>query len=848
MPVDPYRLPREICPSRYRLAIEPSLTDSTFRGTVSIHCEATAAVDQIVLNTNDLTLERVVVDGEPRPYEIDTELERLIIDQRVESGPLTIDIVFTGVLNDKLRGLYRSTYVDDNGQTQVIACTQMQPTDCRRAFPCFDEPDFKAIFEITLVVDDGVLAIANEAEASRTRDGQGRWIVSFEPTIPMSTYLVAIVVGRLEATPAIDVDGVPLRIVHVPGKGHLTGFALEIGQFALSWFRRYYGIDYPGGKIDMVALPDFAAGAMENLGCITYRESLLLIDLEASTQQEQQSVADVVAHELAHMWFGDLVTMRWWNGIWLNEAFATFMEVLAVDAFRPEWQRWTSFSLERSDAFETDSLTSTRTVEYPVLAPDDCEGMFDVLTYQKGCALLRMLQQYLGEERFQAGVNHYLRHHSYGNTETEDLWDAIETVTVGDGGLEPVRQLMDSWIWQPGFPLISASLRRSRLVLRQERFGFDPEQTDQTTYMTPIAVDVGGRLQYVLIDGQERVLEIGSAADDDTVVLVNAEGSGFVRIHYDDNLRVRLTATAIQQLTTIERYNLVDDAGAAFTAGRLSAADLLDFLYQFTAETELALWQIIGIYLRRLDRVVELQAQPTFQERVRRLLEPALDRLGWQPSPGESELDSKLRAQLVVLNAVIGHDTGSIEHCQALLDGAADDADPEMLAAATTVVATYGDEATFDRFVERFGAATTPQESLRNLYALAEFDDAALIQRAADFAFSSQVRAQNAPFLLGRCIANRRHGAVAWNIVRRHWQQANDTFPASSIIRMTDAVKFLNDPQVVADVQAFFGEHDIPQAAKGLQQVLERQRVNADVRRRESVDFSAALRQPTPGR
>ncbi len=243
-----------------------------------------------------------------------------------------------------------------------------------------------------------------------------------------------------------------------PGKGNLTEFALEIGAFSLRWYQNYYGIPYPSDKVDMLALPDFAAGAMENLGCITYRETLLLADPKTATQFELQNLADVVAHEIAHMWFGDLVTMRWWNGIWLNEAFATFMEIACCDAFRPDWQRWTTFSLERSAAFETDSLASTRTVEFPVEAPEDCDGMFDVLTYQKGGSLLRMLEQYLGVEEFRQGISLYLKTHAYANTETGDLWDAIEKANP----TVPVRELMDSWIWQAGYPLISARSGRSR--------------------------------------------------------------------------------------------------------------------------------------------------------------------------------------------------------------------------------------------------------------------------------------------------------------------------------------------------------------------------------------------------
>ena len=275
--------------------------------------------------------------------------DRLVVTPAapIAAGTSTLAIEFAGILNDKLRGFYRSTYVDEDGVEQVIATTQMQATDCRRAFPCWDEPEFKAVFGVTLEVEAGLTAISNGPETDR-RDVDGRTVIRFADTMVMSSYLVAFVVGRLETTEPIDVNGIPLRIVHVPGKGHLTEFGLDVGAFSLRWFEEYYGIKYPSDKVDLVALPDFAAGAMENLGCITFRENLLLLDPATSTQNEREAVADVVSHELAHMWFGDLVTMRWWNGIWLNEAFATFMEIAACDAYRPDWDRWTSFGLERT--------------------------------------------------------------------------------------------------------------------------------------------------------------------------------------------------------------------------------------------------------------------------------------------------------------------------------------------------------------------------------------------------------------------------------------------------------------------------------------------------------------------
>ncbi len=417
--------------------------------------------------------------------------------------------------------------------------------------------------------------------------------------------------------------------MHVPGKGHLTEFGLDVGAFSLRWFEEYYGIKYPSDKVDLVALPDFSAGAMENLGCITFRENLLLLDPATSTQNEREVVADVVSHELAHMWFGDLVTMRWWNGIWLNEAFATFMEIAACDAYRPDWERWTSFGLERTVAFETDSLASTRPVEFEVRSPADCEGMFDVLTYQKGGALLRMLEQYLGVDRFRAGVSHYLRTHSYANTETNDLWDAIEA-TSG----EPVRRIMDSWIWQPGYPIVSASLDRHRRRLagavavpaavplrRPDELGraTSPSGRSRCTSATAAsprrccstAPRSPRRSRSPIPTGRSSSTPAATASTASTTPTSCATGS---------------TREVLASMTTLERYNLVDDAWSSTLAGRLSAVELLEFLDGFRDEPDHAVWQAMAIALRGLGRIVDEDATEAFQARVRSLVVPALER------------------------------------------------------------------------------------------------------------------------------------------------------------------------------------------------------------------------------
>ena len=838
---DPYRLPRSAVPVRYDVELAPDLAAATFEGRVEIHVDVVEPIEDLVLNAIELDVSEVRVDGSDVQWHLEPDTERLVVSPvgGLQPGRVVLVVSFSGVLNDMLRGFYRSTYRDDDGTERVIATTQMQATDCRRAFPCWDEPDFKAVFAITLVIDPELLAVSNTAEVERIERPGGKVAIRFADTMVMSTYLVAFVVGPLEATDAVDVDGVPLRIVHVPGKANLTGFGLDIGAFALRWFQDFYGIDYPGDKVDLLALPDFAAGAMENLGCITFRESLLLVDPTTSTMSEQMLVADVVAHELAHMWFGDLVTMRWWNGIWLNEAFATFMEIAACDAYRPDWGRWTLFGLERSAALETDSLESTRPVEYEVRSPQDCEGMFDVLTYQKGGSLLRMLEQYLTPERFREGVSHYLRKHSYGNTETNDLWDAIES-TSG----EPVRRMMDSWIWQPGYPLVSATLDGDRLILRQRRFAFDERTLDEdvtpTTWLAPVHVRAGTQVAVVLLDGDEATVTLDDPA---APVVVNVGGHGFFRVAYDDELRTRISGEVLDSLDTLERYNLVDDAWNEVVAGRLAAADLLTFLEGFGGERELAVWQAVVLALRNLGRLLDDDTYPQFQVRVRTLLTPVVAELG-DPVEGEDDLRAKLRGLLFGALAIQGDDAEAQARAAELYEresAKSGSVDPELVAAATSVVAATGDGDVYDRLLTRYREATTPQDQLRHLFALAEFDDESLVHRTCELAMSDEVKTQNAPYLLRSCIANRRHGPAAWTFVRQHWDAANASFPSNSIVRMVDSVKMLTEERVAADVQAFFAEHPIEQAAKTLDQILERQRVNVAVRSREQERFGSSL-------
>jgi len=835
---DRYRLPRTVVPTRYDLVLEPDLGSATFSGSVEIEIDVHERVDEIVVNALDLAIDhatvRTEVGAEIAVTDVahDGELQRatLALAAPVEPGAWLLTMSFRGELNDQLHGFYRSTYTDDDG-THTIATTQFEAADARRAFPCWDEPDLKAVFGVTLVVPEGVVALSNGPEIDRAPNGDGRVRVRFADTMSMSTYLVAFVVGRLEITDPIDVDGVPLRLVHLPGKGHLARFALEAGEFSLRFFTEYYGIPYPDRKVDFVAIPDFAQGAMENTGLITYRESLLLVDPEHATQPELENIADVVAHELAHQWFGNLVTMRWWNGIWLNEAFATFMALVTVDAWRPDWEQWNTFARGATAAKEVDALRSTRAIEYPVHSPDDASGMFDVLTYQKGAAILRMLEQYLGAERFREGIRLYLARHAYGNTETHDLWHAIEEASG-----EPVRRIMDQWIWQGGYPLVTASPSADGVRLDQRRFLADGG-SDHAVWDVPLRVrSLDGDEASVLVPADGTV----SAEAADAAVVVNAGASSFVRVRYERGLLERLTAR-LPEISPLERYGLVDDHWAAVTSGAAPASEFVLAASRYGDEDDLAVWQILLTGLGWCDRFLEGEPRERFRAFVRHLVAPAMDRLGWEADADEPDRIRALRGALLQGLGVLGADPNAEAAAREFEAEAraGKPVDASLAAAAVNVVAANGDAADYERYWTAYRESPTPQEQYRYLFALPLFRDPALFDRTLEATFGDDIRSQDAPFVFAYSLINRDLGERAWDTLRARWNEAEERFPAQLTIRMAEGVRYLTLPEQVDEARAFFAEHPIPQSSKMLEQMLERQRVAAALRQRATPDLEA---------
>jgi puromycin-sensitive aminopeptidase len=839
-----YRLPTTVLPTAYRLTLVPDLGAASFTGEVEIEVSVGVPTDRIVLNAAELEITAADVVGSgggdpvaPTSVDLDPTEERvaLTLPSALPTGPATLRFAFTGILNDKLRGFYRSTFTGEDGAEHVIATTQMESTDARRAFPCFDEPSFKATFEITLVVDDHLAAYSNSHILEETPEADGRKRVHFAPTMVMSTYLVAFVVGPLEHTDPVDVDGVPLRIAHPLGKGHLCEFALEVGAHALRFFTEYFGIPYPGDKVDMVAIPDFAAGAMENLGCITYRETALLVDPATAARVELERVADVICHEMAHMWFGDLVTMKWWNGIWLNEAFATFMEVLAVDAFRPEWQRWVSFGVEREAALAVDGLHATRPVEFPVGRPEEAEGMFDVLTYQKGGSVLRMLEQFIGPDVFREGIHDYLVTHSYGNTETKDLWDALERSSG-----RPVARIMDTWIDQGGYPLVSVG---SDGTLSQQPFCYSgaPGGAIGSRWQVPVlhrSLDTpeGWSDALLLTEASE---EVGGAGD----LVVNAGGSGYYRVAYSAE-RVAHLAGRLGDLAPLERYNLVSDTWAATLAGHARVADLLALAKALveSGEGDPSVWSVVVGAIGLFDRIVPDEGRPTLAAAVRTLLGPLGERLGWERSETDDERTPSLRSAVLRTLGTIGADPGV--RAEAAARFAARGTAPlhgDIASAVLDIVATEGGVDEYEACLATYRSATTPQDEARYLDALASFVDPDLAARTFELAMT-EVRSQDAPYLIRLLLAKRETGPATWERIVAAWDEFPQKFPSNTLPRMLDGVRGLcAPPELAAEVTRFVTEHPLAAGGRTVEQILERLAMSVAFAGREGPGLAATL-------
>jgi puromycin-sensitive aminopeptidase len=824
-----------VVPSAYRLRLEPDLANATFRGTAEIDLEVTEATQAIVLNAAALELDAPTLRGDrgdsTGAVTVDAELERatLTFGGPVDPGHYVLAIGFTGVLNDELRGFYRSTFTGADGTLHTIATTQFEATDARRAFPCFDEPALKATFDVTLVVPSDLGAYSNARIVADATLADGRREVTFARTMKMSTYLVAFVVGPFESTPPIDVDGVPLAVVYPPGKGHLAAFALDIGAFSLRFFKEYFGVAYPGDKVDLVGVPDFAYGAMENLGCVTFREAELLIDPATASQNQLVRIAMVVAHELAHMWFGDLVTMAWWEGIWLNEAFATYMQYVCTDAYRPAWKMWVRFSDEREVGLMIDGLHSTRSIEFPVNAPSEAMAMADPITYQKGGSVLKMLETYLGADTFRDGIRRYLGEHAYANTVTTDLWAALEAVSG-----EPVGEIMDSWIFQGGHPVVTVGDG----TIAQSPFVLSPA-VGPSSIGGPWRVPVRSRP----LDGgptQRQLLDAPSAALASTQpAFVNAGGAGFYRTSYEPAQLAAVVAN-LGVLSEVERAVLLGDTWALARAGERSIADMLALAAGLGTEVEPSCWDAVDRTLDFLDRAVAGEDRPALAARTAALLGPVFARLGWDAAAGEDERAQVLRATLVRRLGTTGEDPAVRTEAAARFDSGVVEGDlADAIVAVVNRMRRPGD---FEEMRRRFHDAKDPQTEERYRQGLAGVADEALCLQLFDTCFD-EFRMQDAPIVIARLMGNRVGGRAVWEAVSTKWDELLARIPEPMQFVLAVGLIFqVTDAPYAERVVAFHRGHTLGPNQPRVEQALEYLVASARLADRERPTLGATLR------
>jgi puromycin-sensitive aminopeptidase len=828
---NPYRLVRSVVPSAYRIFLTPDLEAFTFAGRVEIDVDVAEEVSEITMHALDLELgaATISVDGtsyrsQEHRFDETYQTVTFVFDRSVPTGPAVIEIAFDGTLNDLLCGFYRSSFVDDEGVKHTIATTQFENSDARRCFPCWDEPAFKATYQVNLTIPSHLAAYSNSPLVSDTDLGNGQRALAFSPTMKMSTYLVAFVVGPFGETEAVDVDGVPLRVIYPRGKGHLTDLAKDAGVFALRFFSDYFNIPYPGDKLDMLAIPDFTQGAMENLGCITFRESDLLIDPATASLAEKERVTHVVDHEMAHMWFGDLVTMEWWEGIWLNEAFATFMQVLCTDAYRPEWKTLVGFGTDRDLALQIDGLHSTRPIEYEVVSPDDMRMMFDLLTYEKGGSVLRMLEQYLGAETFRDGIRHYLTKHAYANTVTSDLWDALEEISK-----EPVREIMNTWILQGGHPLLTLENGQ----LSQQPFAYGAA-TATSAIGSSWAVPVFTRSLKGGVPSRHLLREEPLTITDEAPVVVNAGGSGVFRSRY---AKAELAALSehIDELEELERATLVADGWASLFAGQSDWADFYAIASGLGDKDEPAAWIPVASAIDLGYRALDDDQRVTFRKQVRALLDPQFARLGWDKKPGENELAPQVRSIVIGILGTVCSDEAI--RAEAVRRFEANDLDGDLAGNILRIVASQDRPGDYETYLERYRTAPTPQDAQRILrFGLGAFRDERVALDAAEKCFS-EFRTADASTELGILSRNEVTGPAVWRYFTSRWDEAVAKFPTDTMDRSTLGVStFVKDATFAAEVDAFHTAHPIVGRQRTVEQALERMRygvVFADALRRQ---------------
>jgi puromycin-sensitive aminopeptidase len=835
-----FRLRRSVLPARYEITLDIDMAGKRFTGRETISLRLEEPAQEIVLHANGLKVSRAVahaggaqkVAKEIEPVAV-SETVRIAFAEPLPKGEVSLEVEWDGPFSQGLRGLYPAG---------KLAVTQFEAADARRLIPCFDEPAFKARWALTVKVPKGMVALGNGAVEKTAEEGD-KQVVTFRETEVLSSYLVALVIGPIESSPEAKFRDIPVRTWAVPEKVALTAFGQEAALAALPRLEDYFGLPYAFGKLDQTGIPDFEAGAMENAGLITYREVALLLDKKTAPLSVQKRVAEVVTHELAHQWFGNWVTMVWWDDLWLNEAFATWMAFKVVDQWKPEWRIWLDFDGGKRSALALDALKSTHPIRGEVRNAEEAGEAFDLITYEKGGAVLRMIEGFLGAEKFRSGIRAYMKKHARANAVADDLWSAL-----AEASNEPVLELANAWIRQGGFPLVSASLSGGKVSLSQRRFYSQPGAQSGETWPVPVVLRFsrGGKVHEQRVLFREAKVEVALEGSGEVEWLcANANATGFYRVAYEGGLLERLTGN-LPSLAPVERIGLLSDAWARVRAGQLEIGTFLDLVAGFGGETDHAvLDELVGALGVVEHRLVPDADREALQKAVVALFGPSLAKVGYEAGAGEDDEVKLRRSALVRAVAGVGRDAAAVKELQArvrrVLAGEGGALDPNLLDVGVVVSARFGDASLFDALLAAFQKETDPAAKRRYLVALAAFEDPALAKRAQALSFTDTVPMQDISSFVSGLFANRAARDGYWDTLQSRWKDLLARTGGAPMLlrRVIEALGLLPERRHLEAVKAFLAQKPVEAAKQATAQTLERMEQDVSLRERAAPGVSA---------
>jgi puromycin-sensitive aminopeptidase len=843
--VNDFRLPTDVRPSRYELRFDLDLDQWRSAGSGRITLSLARPARELTLHACDLDISVARLDGEPATeisYDEDSQTVTLEFASEVAPGEHVLDLEWQGEIREALRGLYRSVRPGER-----YAATQFEAADARRAFPCFDEPEFKARYRVELVHPSGLSAIAN-APLERTDDlGGGRALSRFAEMPPISSYLVAFTVGPYEFTPeASTKTGWPVRVCLPPKLAEQGLFARDAHTRSLEWLEAYTDIPYVYRKVDAIGLPDFEAGAMENPGAITYRTRYLAADRKTASISILKAVFSVAAHELTHMWWGDLVTMKWWDDLWLNESFASFVGDKATAALNPEWKYERDIVQQSHPAFGLDSLVSTHAISMEVRNAEEASERFDAVTYNKGQAVLRMIEGFLGETAFRAGVRIYLRRHREANAAADDFWRALDEASASD-----VTSLAHAWIREPGHPMVRCSMRETErgleVSLRQERFFADPDvpATDQA-WPVPMVFTFGTangvRQERYLLRAREGSVTLPGAR----WYVPNGGASGFYRYALDDR-SISLLAGAVAQLRAEERLDLLSDLWALVRARKAPIGQFIELAAGLRGERDRAVLQTLAGILGWLDdHVVTDATRPAFERMVELIYRPELDALGWDPRQDDSDDEREKRSVVILTLGSKGGAADVRQEARRRIDAhlaGTRRITPDLAGAMVVVAAIEGDPPLYDRYVTRMKESelTDAQEEGRFRTGLTQFHEPALIARTADAIFTGLIREQDRSIMLLQMLGMRHARQEAWRVTRERWDDRIAPMDPGGKQRVVNGIGDLTPKDLAPQAIAFLEAHRTDDIKETTTQAIEHVRIDSAAAERMAGELPEAL-------